>query len=523
MSNQIYIKSPGLKPENIKKDVKILNVTGTYEGGSQVNIQPNKTVTPSQSQQTVTPDSGYDALERVTVNATQPSWNCNPITFYAHGSDLTITLAKEGNPSDITMYYDINYADSWTAYTPGTSVTGSIIRFRGLNNGFSTDDSNYYHFVSGTNEPFSLSGSVMSLSCANVNGIISELQMLSHQYQFAHLFDNYPNNGLTNCAYVDPDMLKAMNTTVGCYKAMFRNLTYINSPVVIPTVSLSNYCFESMFEGTGVYTANLPGLNVGSYTGCYNRMFYNCANIRQVKVDATSWNSSNATDWLYGVNNDGVIIKKLSLNIPTSSTSGIPSGWIVTNNEVVIQSNKTVSAIPWRTQTVTPDSGYDTLESVTVEQLTVFPGGGNSSIGSDVQTFIPASGTYYSDFTIYPLTGQSKTVTPGASQIVVTPDVGYDCLTSVTVNAVSRGQNYTMDTFLTLPDGQTPRYLPRSEYEYYESLLNKYYDGTLSASEWEDLGRYWTIIDAQPGHAWNRIIEMREYMPEIDPETGMPI
>ena len=53
---------------NIKKDVTILGVTGTLETGSQ-EVRQDKTVTPSNVQQIITPDSGYTCLGQVTVNA----------------------------------------------------------------------------------------------------------------------------------------------------------------------------------------------------------------------------------------------------------------------------------------------------------------------------------------------------------------------------------------------------------------------------------------------------------------------
>ena len=52
---------------NIKSGVQILGVTGTYSGES-VTAQA-KTATPSNQQQVITPDSGYDYLSQVTVYA----------------------------------------------------------------------------------------------------------------------------------------------------------------------------------------------------------------------------------------------------------------------------------------------------------------------------------------------------------------------------------------------------------------------------------------------------------------------
>lgn len=52
---------------NIKSGISILGVTGTYAGEA-VTAQA-KTVTPTTSQQVITPDSNYDYLSQVTVNA----------------------------------------------------------------------------------------------------------------------------------------------------------------------------------------------------------------------------------------------------------------------------------------------------------------------------------------------------------------------------------------------------------------------------------------------------------------------
>lgn len=53
---------------NIKQGITILGVTGTLEPSSDVKVHA-KTVTPKVSAQTVLPDTGYDYLSQVTVNA----------------------------------------------------------------------------------------------------------------------------------------------------------------------------------------------------------------------------------------------------------------------------------------------------------------------------------------------------------------------------------------------------------------------------------------------------------------------
>ena len=72
---------------NIKSGVSILGVTGTYSGEA-ITAQ-SKTATPTSSQQTILPDTNYDYLSQVTVEAIPYVETAN-----AYGTTVTIGSAS---------------------------------------------------------------------------------------------------------------------------------------------------------------------------------------------------------------------------------------------------------------------------------------------------------------------------------------------------------------------------------------------------------------------------------------------
>lgn len=131
---------PNLKAANIKSGTSIFGVTGTYTGAGSGVASPTlqaKSVTPSGAAQTVTPDSGYDGLSQVTVDAI-PSTYVQPSgtkTITANGTysissyeTVTVSVPTSGSgldTSDATATAS-DIAEGKTAYVNGELVEGTL-------------------------------------------------------------------------------------------------------------------------------------------------------------------------------------------------------------------------------------------------------------------------------------------------------------------------------------------------------------------------------------------------------------
>ena len=129
--------------------------------------------------------------------------------------------------------------------------------------------------------------------------------------------------------------------------------------------------------------------------------------------------------------------KKITANGTYSPSAGkyFSSVEVAIAGDTPTYQSKTISPST-SVQTVTADSGYDALSDVTVNAIQTE----TKSVTSN-GTYKPTNGKYFSSVTVnvpsQTFNTQKKTVTPTESTQTVSPDNGYNGLSSVTINPIS--------------------------------------------------------------------------------------
>ena len=132
--------------------------------------------------------------------------------------------------------------------------------------------------------------------------------------------------------------LPATSITPSCYVHMFEGCTnLITAPSILPATTLNNHsheCYQGMFKGCiRLETAPiLPADNFGdsSYVvsdNFYNEMFYGCSSLNYVKCYLTTTYKNCIANWLSGVAENGVYVRRVRSSDNSEILSTIPSSW----------------------------------------------------------------------------------------------------------------------------------------------------------------------------------------------------
>ena len=234
----------------------------------------------------------------------------------------TILWKQVGDVSR-TITYSKDNGTTWTeinATTAGTAINvtvGDKILFKGTNQSYAVDRSNYSGFDGGT-ATYNIQGNIMSLVYGD--NFVGKTTM-SGTYNFCSLFKQSMAVSAENL------ILPATSLTNHCYRAMFSKAHNLTVAPALPATTLGEYCYYYMFEECAISSA--PELRASTLvSNCYGNMFTGCRSLNYIKCLATTIPANCLTNWVKSVSSSGTFVKKENVTWPTGN-SGTPTGWTI--------------------------------------------------------------------------------------------------------------------------------------------------------------------------------------------------
>ena len=440
---------PGIQAGNIKRGVEILGVTGTFEGGS---LQ-SKTVNSSTSTQTVEPDNGNYGLSSVTVNPYTLESKAQTIklngtySFTPTSADGLSSVDISVNVADIPVVVQsksVTYNENGEyTVTPDQGYDGlssvdisvnilsepAVLQSKTVDSSTSsqsvTYDNGYDGLSSVTVNPYTLDSKTVdpSTSQITVNSSVDGLSSVTVNAVTSSIDANISSSNIKRGV----EILGVTGTFDGGSLQSKEVNSSTNSQSVTP---------DSGYYGLSGVTVNPYTLESKAQTITLNGTY---------SFTPTSADGLSSVDISVNVADIPAVVQSKSVTYnengeytvtPDQGYEGLSSVDISVNilPEPVVLQSKTVKSST-ESQSVTYDSSYDGLSSVTVEPYVLDSKTVNSSTAQQV---ITSSVDGLSSVTVEPYELDSKTVNSSTAQQVITSSV--DGLSSVTV------EPYTLDS-----------------------------------------------------------------------------
>lgn len=328
------------------------------------------------------------AVQTVKVNGTTVTPDANKVVNVQVPTDyqvdyskqyLTFTALEDGTFqfSQNALQYSLDDGKTWETLAANTATptitTGSKIIWKqtGL-----TPSIPYGIGTFSSTCKFNVSGNIMSL----LYGDDFVGQQILPNYSFSSLFMR------CNIMFAKDLMLPAITLTEYCYASMFFGCTSLTTAPQLSATTLEQGCYDYMFSGCAslIKSPELPATTLAE--SCYRYMFNGCTSLSYIECLATNISAANCTtNWVQNVAPSGTFVKADSMTSWITGNDGIPSGWSAhTEEEYEVARKYEVSGKEDTSNKVTSisststDTQYPSAKCV-YDAIAASGGGGNSS------------------------------------------------------------------------------------------------------------------------------------------------